>query len=206
MITPADSDKGQRTDEQDVPLVDFDPEKYLHHTKLPETPISIRIDPFVRGIGKLSSWVWPLLVVVITVNVVLRFVIGKGFIEFEELQWHLYAVGFLLALAWCLAEDNHVRIDVLSEHFRFRTQCWIELVGILMALLPFVILVVWYSIPFVTYSFSVHEISEAPGGLPYRWAMKLFLLIAFSLLLLATLSRLSKVFGALFTKMHLASK
>lgn len=206
MSTPADSDKRQRTNDQDVPVVDLDPEKYLHHTNLPETPISSRIDPFVRSIGKLSSWAWPLLVGVITVNVVLRFVIGKGFIEFEELQWHLYAVGFLLALAWCLAEDNHVRIDVLSEHFRFRTRCWIELVGIVMALLPFVILVTWYSIPFVTYSFSVNEISEAPGGLPYRWAIKLFLLIAFSLLLLATLSRLSKVFGALFTKMHRNSK
>jgi TRAP-type mannitol/chloroaromatic compound transport system permease small subunit len=181
-----------------APHVDLD--RLLHHTALPETAFSRRVDALVRGVGKLSSYLWIVLVAVITVNVLLRYVIGKGLIEFEEGQWHLYAIGFLLALAWGLEADDHVRIDVLAARFSFRTTCWIELVGIVVVLLPFLALVVWYTAPFIAYSWRVGEISEAPGGLPYRWAIKSFLLIGFVILALAALSRLTRVAAALFTR------
>lgn len=187
-----------------APHMDLD--QFLHHTELPETGFSRKVDPFIRGTGQISSWIWPLLVAVITVNVLLRYVIGRGLIEFEEIQWHFYAIGFLIGLAWCFEADDHVRIDVLHEHFKFRTQCWIELVGILVALVPFIFVVVWYSVPFIAYSYSVHEISEAPGGLPYRWAIKAFLLIGFVLLGIATLSRLTRVYAALFTTRKVSGK
>lgn len=176
----------------------FDLDQFLHHTELPETGFSRAVDPIVRGIGKASSYLWVVLVAVITVNVAMRYVLGKGLIEFEELQWHLYAVAFLLGIAWVLEGDNHVRIDVLYEHWSFRTKCWIELVGMLVALLPFIALVLWYSAPFVAYSFRINEISEAPGGLPMRWAIKAFLLIGFAVLGLAAVSRLTRVIASLF--------
>ena len=128
----------------------------------------------------------------------MRYVIGKGLIEFEEIQWHLYAVGFLLAQAWAAQGDGHVRIDVLAEHYPNRTKCWIELIGILVFLLPFITVVLWYSMPFIAYSFRINEISEAPGGLSHRWAIKAFLFIGFALLAIATLSRLTRVLNALF--------
>jgi TRAP-type mannitol/chloroaromatic compound transport system permease small subunit len=168
------------------------------HIDLPDTALARAIDPVIAWLGKFSSVLWPILVLVITVNVVMRYVIGKGLIEFEEIQWHLYAVGFLLAQAWAVQGDGHVRIDVFAEHFPNRTKCWIELLGILIFLLPFILVVVWYSIPFIAYSIRINEISEAPGGLPYRWAIKSFLFIGFLLLGAATLARLSRVLKALF--------
>lgn len=178
----------------------YDLDKLLHHSELPQTGFSRAVDPFVRAVGQWSAFLWPLLVAVITVNVLLRYVIGKGLIEFEELQWHIYAPGFMLGLAWVLQLDDHVRIDVLAEHFKFRNKCWIELVGIVVGLLPFIVLIVWYSVPFIKYSFDINEISEAPGGLPYRWAIKAVLLASFLVLGLAALSRLTRVLAALFTR------
>lgn len=188
----------QPTGEAKAPHLDL--HELLHHTDLPATGFSRAVDPLVRGIGKLSSYAWILLVVVITVNVLLRYVVGRGLIQFEELQWHLYAAGFLLGVAWVLESDDHVRIDVLHEHWSFRTKCWIELAGMLVALLPFIAVVVWYAVPFIGYSFSINEISEAPGGLPMRWAIKAFLLLGFGVLALAALSRLTRVVAALFTR------
>lgn len=178
----------------------LDLDQLLHHVELPHTGFSRVADPIVRGVGKASSYLWVLLVAVITVNVLLRYVAGKGLIEFEELQWHLYAAGFLLSLGWVLEADDHVRIDVLYEHWSFRTKCWIELVGMLVALLPFIAVVLWYAVPFIAYSFRINEISEAPGGLPMRWAIKAFLLIGFGTLGLAAVSRLTRVLAGLFTK------
>src|SRR5688572_8649897 len=169
-----------------------------HIPDLPQTRFARAVDPAIEWIGKSAAILWPLLVAIITVNVVMRYAFGSGRIEFEEIQWHLFAIGFLLPLGWCALLDAHVRIDVLAEHYRRRTKLWIELGCILLWLLPFIALVVWYSVPFVAYSFRINEISEAPGGLPYRWAIKAFLLIGFVVLGAAILSRLTRAAAALF--------
>lgn len=170
----------------------------MHHTEFPRTRLSLAIDQFIRRIGGLTSWVWVVLIAVITVNVVMRYVFGKGRIEFEELQWHIYSLGFLIGASYCYEADAHVRIDVLHERFGMRKKAWVELIGTVLFLLPFVGLVLIYSVPFVAYSVSINEVSEAPGGLPFRWVVKAFLVIGFILLLIAALGRLSRVTACLF--------
>jgi TRAP-type mannitol/chloroaromatic compound transport system permease small subunit len=168
-----------------------------HIPGLPQTRFAQAVDPVIEWIGKSASVLWPLLVLVITVNVVMRYAFGSGRIEFEEIQWHFFAMGFLLPLGWCALLDAHVRIDVFAEHYSRRAKLWIEVACILAWLLPFIALVIWYSIPFVAYSFRIHEVSEAPGGLPYRWAIKSFLLIGFVVLGAAVVSRLTRIVAAL---------
>lgn len=166
--------------------------------QLPETALSRRLEPVIDLIGRAISWVWLALLLVIVLNVLLRYAFGEGRIEFEELQWHLYAVGFLVGLSYALQADAHVRVDVLHERLQPRTQAWIELYGIVLLLLPFIALILIFSVPFVTSSFAVSERSQAPGGLPLRWLIKAALPLGFALLLLATTARLSRVWAALF--------
>jgi TRAP-type mannitol/chloroaromatic compound transport system permease small subunit len=166
--------------------------------KLPETPFSQAVDGILRRIGEWLSWIWVFLLLVIVANVILRYAFGEGRIEFEEIQWHLYAVGFLLGLSYCYQADAHIRVDVLHERWPLRLQAWVELYGILLLLLPFIILIVIYAAPFVAYSFETGEISQNPGGLPFRWVIKAMLPIGFGLLLLAVLARLSRVWRYLF--------
>jgi TRAP-type mannitol/chloroaromatic compound transport system permease small subunit len=166
--------------------------------ELPQTRVSRLLDRFIRSIGDAASWIWLALLAVVVLNVVLRYAFGEGRIEFEELQWHLYALGFLVALGYALESDAHIRVDVLSSRLSPRLQAWIELYGILLLLLPFVALVLAYSLPFVAHSFSQAEVSAAPGGLPYRFAIKAALSLGFALLGVAALSRLLRVAAFLF--------
>jgi TRAP-type mannitol/chloroaromatic compound transport system permease small subunit len=166
---------------------------------LPETRVSRALDRFVRRIGEAASWIWLALLAVVVLNVVLRYAFREGRIEFEEIQWHLYAVGFLVALAYTLESDAHIRVDVLSARLSPRLQAWIELYGILLLLLPFVALVLVYSVPLVAHSFAQAEVSAAPGGLPYRFAIKAALFAGFALLGVAALSRLLRVCAFLFS-------
>lgn len=170
----------------------------VHHAELPHTAFSTAVDRIVRRIGSWISWAWLLLLGIIVLNVTMRYVFGEGRIEFEEIQWHIYSVGFLLGLAYCMESDDHVRVDVLYEKFGLGTKAWVELFGILFFLFPFVILVIWFAVPFVIFSISINEVSDAPGGLPGRWAIKSVLLIGFLFLLLSTLSRFSRVTAYLF--------
>lgn len=165
---------------------------------LPETALSRAVEPWLVRIGRWTSWLWLLLVAVIVVNVLLRYVFGEGRIEFEEVQWHIYATGFLLGLGYALQADAHIRVDVLHERFSPALKAWIELYGLLLLLLPFIAVMLIYSLPFVRASFELGEVSSSPGGLPYRWAIKAMLPLGFLLLLIAVLSRLSRVWTFLF--------
>ncbi|MFK7914219.1 MAG: TRAP transporter small permease subunit [Pseudomonadales bacterium] len=168
--------------------------------ELPPTPLSQTIDRWIAACGRLVSWVWLLLLGVIVLNVLLRYAFGEGRIEFEEIQWHLYAVGFLVGLSYAYQADTHIRVDLLHERLTLRNQAWIELYGILLLLLPFILLILIYSVPFVLSSWNLQERSQAPGGLPMRWLIKAALPIGFGLLLLATVSRLSRVWAVLFAR------
>ena len=165
---------------------------------LPETGLSRRIDPFLTWVGQSISWLWLVLLATIILNVVLRYVFGEGRIEFEEFQWHLYSTGFLLGIGYTFQVDGHVRVDVVHERLPDRVKAWLELYGILLCVLPFVALILIFTVPFVQISFELGEISPSPGGLPFRWLIKSMLFVGFALLLLAAISRLSRVWVYLF--------
>ena len=155
---------------------------------------------FLTFLGKIANGLWLVLLFVIVGNVILRYVFGEGRIELEELQWHLNSVAFLLAIVYGYRLDSHVRIDVISSQLSQRTQAWIELYGTLLLLLPFVVMILVFSIPFVMHSFEVGEISASPGDLPFRWLLKAMIPTMLMLLLLAMISRLSRVWRLLTTQ------
>jgi len=165
---------------------------------LPTTSFSRAVDRLIGWFGEFSSLLWTILVMTIVLQVVLRYGFGIGSIMLEETQWHLYAVGFLLGLAFTEMRERHVRIDVLAESFSRKTRLWIELLGISCFLLTFSLMVVWFATPFVISSWELAEVSAAPGGLPYRWAIKSFMVTAFVLLTLVAMGRLTRVWSALF--------
>ena len=165
---------------------------------LPHTYLSRRIDNFVQRIGQTLSYIWLALLFVIVINVLMRYLFSEGRIELEELQWHLYSVGFLLGMSYAYQADVHIRVDVLHERLSPQLRAWIELYGILLFLIPFIALILIYSVQFVSSSFRVGEVSPSPGGLPYRWAIKAILPLGFALLLLTVFARLIRVWYFLF--------
>ena len=164
---------------------------------LPRTKISGLIDPAIVWIGEASSWIWTILMLLIVYQVVQRYVFGIGSIKFEELQWHLYAIGFMLGIPFTETAERHVRIDVLAEHWPLRRRLWIELIGLSVLLIPFAVFVAWWAVPYVFHSWQVNEISSAPDGLPYRYVLKGFIVVTFVMLAAAGISRLSRVIAAL---------
>lgn len=177
-------------------------EVFPHRERFPHTRLSAFTRRLYRSLLSVLSWVWLVLIAVVVINVTMRYVFGEGRIEFEEIQWHLYAVGFLIGLATCMDTDNHVRVDIFHARMGLRRQAWVELYGLLLLFFPFAIAMLIFSIPFVAYSFEIAEVSDAPGGLPYRWVIKSFLALSMTLMLFAAISRLSRVTAYLFGWPH----
>jgi TRAP-type mannitol/chloroaromatic compound transport system permease small subunit len=183
------------------------PKGYL--AGLPPCPAADVIERGVLAIGKVFAFAWLLLVLVIMVGVLERYappvtaVMAMIFgpnpgTALSELQWHLYAAGFLIAIPFAMVRGNHVRVDVLAEHFTLRRKAWIELAGTLLFLVPFAVFVLIHAFPFVERSIRLNEISPSPGGLGGRWIIKSFIIAGFALLLAAAVARVLRVANFLF--------
>ncbi|ANT64210.1 2,3-diketo-L-gulonate TRAP transporter small permease protein YiaM [Prosthecochloris sp. CIB 2401] len=142
------------------------------------------VDGLTRRIGSAVSWLTLLLVLVIVYDVFTRYVLSSSSVAVQELEWHLFALIFLLGAAVTLQEDKHVRVDVLYSRFSPRRQALVNLVGGLVFLLPFCIVLVISSWPFVYNSFIIMESSPDPGGLPFRYFLKGAIPVGFAMLLL----------------------
>ena len=132
---------------------------------LPVTAFSRTVDRLIGIVGEFASLLWTVLMLVIVVQVVLRYVFGLGSIMLEEVQWHLYAVGFLLGLSFTEVHERNVRIDVLAERWSQRTRLWIELFGICCFLLGFSLVVVWFAVPWSPHG-SWARYRRRPGACP----------------------------------------
>ena len=155
------------------------------------------LDHFIQGFGQLTSYLCALLVAVIVGQVTARYLFGRGFVVLEELEWHLYAIGFLVGVSYCAVKDTNVRMDLLYRNYSLRTKAWLEVFTVVAMIMPFVVVMLIHSWDFFYQSWSIGESSNAPLGLPCRWAIKGFLPLAIILLGLAGVVRLFKAIAVL---------
>ena len=134
--------------------------------------------------GKISSWFSLALVLLISTDVLLRYVFNFSTAALYEMEWHLFAIIFLLASPYTLQKNKHVRVDVFYNNFSKRKKNIIDLIGNIIFLIPFSFIIFYTSLPFVADSYSILESSPDPGGLPYRFIIKSIIPIAFFLLMI----------------------
>ena len=175
--------------------------------KLSEKPrLSKIVDQFILKVSGWLAWLSVVLVATIMIQVTMRYVFGKGNVMLEEMQWHIYGVMIIMAISYGVVADNHIRVDVISARFSPRTKAYIEFFGILFLLLPMIWVVFDNSLDLVHDSWRVNESSEAPTGLPYRWAFKSFLCIGMGLFAISALSRLLYMGKIIFGRQQDESK
>ena len=150
------------------------------------------IDILNETIGRAASWLVLAMVLLICYDVTMRYSFNQGSVALQELEWHLFALIFLLGSAYTLKHNNHVRVDILyqSQYLSNKHRAMINILGILLFLIPFCVLILITTWPFVENAYYYLEGSPDPGGLPYRYLLKGSILVAFTLLILQGLAEL----------------
>ncbi len=143
-------------------------------------------DYLARFCGLLACIAMILLLFNVFYDVIMRYAFNDVSIAMQEMEWHLFSAVFLLGIPYAIRENSHVRVDILYERWSPRTQALVNLVGALFFILPFIILVTYYSINFTIDAYQMGEGSGDPGGLPHRWLIKG--LIPFSFIMLGLVS------------------
>ena len=152
------------------------------------------IDKINTKLGVITSWLTFVLVLVTCYDVFTRYVLNESSIALQELEWHLFAIIFLMAAAYTLIKDEHVRVDVFYSRFSEEKKAWINFLGAIFFLIPFCVLAIYTSKNFVINSFMFKETSPDAGGLPARYIIKAFIPVSFIFLLFQGISLAFKSF------------
>lgn len=153
--------------------------------------LSRAIDATNEFVGKTVAWAILVSILVSAGNAVIRKVFNSSSNAWLELQWYLFGVAFLLAAAYTLKQNEHIRIDIVYGMFSRRVQHWIDLFGHVVFLMPFVLLMLYFFVPYFLTSWHSGEVSSSAGGL-IIWPAKLMLLVGFGLLALQGVSEIIK--------------
>jgi TRAP-type mannitol/chloroaromatic compound transport system permease small subunit len=151
----------------------------------------LRLENYFNRFSDLMGWIAGVLNLLMLVNVfydaIMRYFFKTGSIALQEMEWHLFAVVFLFGIAFALKEDGHVRVDVLYDRFSPRSKAIVNIAGTLLLLMPLSVLVIEGSVWYVHEAYTSGEVSGDPGGLSYRWLIKLVIPVSFVFLIVSAI-------------------
>lgn len=158
------------------------------------------IDRFNIQIGRATAWLTLVMVLVTFFIVALRYVFDTGWIWLQESVNWMHAAVFMLASAYTLARDEHVRVDIFYRAFSPRRKAIIDAIGILLLLLPVSVYLVWSSWDYVAASWAIRESSREAGGLvfPLVPLLKSFIPIMATMLLLQGIGMLCRALTTIY--------
>jgi TRAP-type mannitol/chloroaromatic compound transport system permease small subunit len=182
--------------------------------------ISRGIDAVSRWLGVVANWFVLLAALVCALNALLRYSVdgmlslnqmmgGNGLTwlfdfyrnnsnSLRDLQLLMFAGMVMLGASWTLKVNEHVRVDLLYTMGSDRKRAWIDLIGAAVFLVPFCIVMIYFSWPWFMAAFTGNEGASDAGGLT-RWPAKFIIPFGFAMLLLQGISEIIKCVSELQT-------
>lgn len=143
----------------------------------------LAVDRLSTWLGQLFAWAIVLLTGLISWEVFSRYVLNKPHAWVLDAQIMLYGTLFMMAGAYTLAKNNHVRGDVLYGFFLPRTQAWVDLLLYLVFFLPGIVALTWSGWGFAQESLAIREQTFSAEPLPL-YPFKFVIPVAGAMLLL----------------------
>jgi len=150
--------------------------------------IITRIDWINEKVGRATSWLTLFLVLLVCLDVITRYFFSSPQTWVRELEWHIFALIFLLGAGYAFKYDRHVRVDLFYTKMEEKDKALINLVGSALFLLPWCIVICFVSFQFGLQSLRINETSPDPDGLPARYIIKFSIAIGILLLFLQGIS------------------
>ena len=99
-------------------------------------------DRIQEAAGGISAFLSVLLVLLVSIDVIARYLFNSGSVAAQELEWHIFALIFILTAGYTLKHDEHVKIDVLYSRFSPKKQALVNILGVIFLLIPFCLFVI----------------------------------------------------------------
>ena len=149
------------------------------------------IDRATWFLGRSVSWLVLAAILVSAANATSRKLFSISSNAYLELQWYLFGAAYLIAAAYTLQRNEHIRIDIISNMLPKTVRNWIDIVCHTVMLLPFTILIIREATPWFLQSYRIGEMSSNFGGL-IQWPAKGLIIVGFGLLAAQAVSEVIK--------------
>ena len=153
--------------------------------------ILLAVDGFSTFIGKVAAWAVVLLTALISWEVFSRYALNKPHAWVLDAQIMLYGTMFMLAGAYTLSKNGHVRGDVLYGFFSPRAQASVDLCLYILFFLPGVLALTWAGWTYANESLGIREQTFSAHPLPL-YPFKFMIPLAGSVLLLQGLAEIAR--------------
>ena len=163
------------------------------------------LETLIETTGRILSPLTFLMMILTCAVVIARYVFNVGAIPIQESIVYLHGTVFMLGIAYTLKQSGHVRVDIVYQRCSEHVQTLIDLLGTIIFLFPVGIFLLWTSIDFVSFSWSLKETSPEPGGLPFIYLLKTLLPVMAILLLIQGLAEFLKNLRKLLSKQPIKS-
>jgi TRAP-type mannitol/chloroaromatic compound transport system permease small subunit len=151
----------------------------------------LAVDRFSTWMGQLFAWLIVLLTFAISWEVFSRYVLGKPHAWMLDAQIMMYGILFMMAGAYTLSKNGHVRGDVLYGFFRPRTQATLDLILYIIFFLPGVFAMTWAGWTYFQESLAIREQTFNADPIPV-YPFKFFIPLAGAILLLQGFVEISR--------------
>lgn len=142
------------------------------------------VDKMSTWLGQAFAWLIVLLTLLISYEVFSRYVLDSPHAWAFDVQIMLYGALFMMAGAYTLSKNGHVRGDVLYGFFTPRTQATLDLILYIAFFIPGIIALAWAGYTFAAESWRINEHSSISADGPPIYPFKSVIPLAGAVLLL----------------------
>lgn len=157
------------------------------------------IDHVSTWVGKAVSWLMLVLTIVVCVEVIKRYMFGMPTAWIFDAENMLYGTLFMMAGAYTLAQNAHVRGDFLYSSMRPRTQASLDLVLYIVFFFPGIAALIYAGYDYASYSWHIQEHSNVTADGPPVYHFKTVIPIAGALVMLQGIAEVTRCVQCLRT-------
>lgn len=160
-----------------MPVSDTQPYKLERQWCVILRRIAGAVDCINETVGRVMSWLIPLMVLNTFAVAVLRYAFDLGWVWLQESYVWMHGAIIMIGVGYTLLHDGHVRVDIVYAALSAKGKAWVNLLGVILFLLPMVCVLLWVVSPYVHLSWSRLETSREAGGIPGLFILKSTMLV-----------------------------
>ncbi|MFZ5584943.1 MAG: TRAP transporter small permease subunit [Thermodesulfobacteriota bacterium] len=142
------------------------------------------VDALNEWVGKTVMWLFLALTASVIIDMFARFLTGQSTDWAFDINYMIYGINFMLAGAFCMKHDTHVRVDALYAKFPPRVRAVLEIIFFLAIMFPFTYFCLDSTWDNFLQAWESKEVSIVSAWHPPIYHYKAVMPLAFALLLL----------------------
>lgn len=155
------------------------------------------IEGLSQWVGKAFGWCILILTLSVSYEVFVRYVLNKPTVWAFDMMVQMYGALFLMAGAYALAQDAHVRGDVLYRLFSVRWQARVDFILYILFFFPGMFALFWYGWEIAKDSWRYEEVSWNSPARIQIYFFKTLIPVAGVLLMLQGLAEMARCWLAM---------